>query len=1040
MSSQFVTSYLKLSGRPDLAGWLWRKAPALLFSGDGQHVLWANPAGAALLGARDVADLLGHRFSAAHPITRQVARAKATLRDGQSRLDLLRLGSLRARPLAFRISPLALAGGGGLLALADPAPEPSFHASARDLAAFLAAGSGSAAVIVDGEAVGSPGGFAPHEQLLTAPEAMTVDLPSPVGTVRLFVVPAQAGPAQPIAAPAAPASEAIAVDEAPEQPSTPEPDPAPVAPGVPAAEGLAEPVEAIDAPTASPAPAAAPEEPAAEVETADIAEAKPAEAETAEAATPEREPAPATAAEEPTVEPGPEEEEAPEPAETDAAAGQAAEGAGEPESRPLPSPPRLVEPVETVRFAFQLDAEQRFIAIGKEFASVVGAANADVVGHTFQEVAGRLGLDNAEPAINAMSRRDTWSGVTLYWPVEGSDQKVAVDFAALPAFSRARVFEGFRGFGVCRLRDRKPRDGAAAETANSAAAAEEQSNVVRLPGAPQERPGPRLVRPSLNGLEQDAFRRIAEALGATLPDGSAAEEGAAAPPQPGEDAAPPADTQQEAAAGETAPLPELRVLDRLPLAIAIVRGEEVAYANTAFLDLLLYPSLKAFAAGGGLDGLLERGGRADDDEGAARTLAARRADGSRLPVEARLQRIPWGEAGALIITLKPADEDRAKTLAAELDAARARARQLETILDTATDGVVVLDGEGRISAFNRAAQALFGVEAGEVVGKSFFDLLEDESRTAALDYVDGLASNGVASVLNDGREIIGKVADRGVIPLFITMGRLGDSGKFCAVLRDITQWKKAEEELVAARRAAEAANAQKSEFLAKISHEIRTPLNAVIGFSEVMMEERFGPIGNERYREYLRDIHLSGSHLMSLINDLLDLSKIEAGKIELSFDAVAVNAVIQECVALMQPQANRERIIIRTSLGPDVPSVVADARSLRQIILNLLSNAVKFTQPGGQVIVSTKLEETGEVVIRIRDTGVGMSEKDIEAAMKPFRQLATSGRERFDGTGLGLPLTKAMVEANRASFTITSAIDQGTMVRIAFPSPRVLAG
>jgi signal transduction histidine kinase len=150
--------------------------------------------------------------------------------------------------------------------------------------------------------------------------------------------------------------------------------------------------------------------------------------------------------------------------------------------------------------------------------------------------------------------------------------------------------------------------------------------------------------------------------------------------------------------------------------------------------------------------------------------------------------------------------------------------------------------------------------------------------------------------------------------------------------------------------------------------------------------------------------------------------------------------VIQECVALMQPQANRERIIIRTSLSAGVPNIVADSRSLRQIILNLLSNAIKFTLAGGQVIVSTSLEENGEVVIRIRDTGVGMSEKDIETALKPFRQLAVSGHSRFDGTGLGLPLTKALVEANRAAFAIDSAVNQGTLVRVTFPNTRVLAG
>jgi signal transduction histidine kinase len=276
--------------------------------------------------------------------------------------------------------------------------------------------------------------------------------------------------------------------------------------------------------------------------------------------------------------------------------------------------------------------------------------------------------------------------------------------------------------------------------------------------------------------------------------------------------------------------------------------------------------------------------------------------------------------------------------------------------------------------------------------------------------------------------------------MFMTMGRLGDAPKFCAVLRDITHWKNVEEELVAAKRSAETANSQKSEFLARISHEIRTPLNAIIGFSEVMMEERFGPVGSQRYRDYLHDIHVSGTHMLSLINDLLDLSKIEAGKMELAFESVAVNETIQECVALMQPQANRERIIIRTSLSAEVPNVVADQRSLRQILLNLLSNAVKFTGAGGQVIVATALEDNGEVTLRIRDTGIGMSEKDIETAMKPFRQVGQKARGRGEGTGLGLPLTKALVEANRATFAIDSAPNQGTLVKITFPTTRVLAG
>jgi signal transduction histidine kinase len=258
------------------------------------------------------------------------------------------------------------------------------------------------------------------------------------------------------------------------------------------------------------------------------------------------------------------------------------------------------------------------------------------------------------------------------------------------------------------------------------------------------------------------------------------------------------------------------------------------------------------------------------------------------------------------------------------------------------------------------------------------------------------------------------------------------------MFRDITQWKKAEAELIAAKRQAEDASSAKSDFLAKISHEIRIPLNAIIGFSEVMMEERFGPIGNERYREYLKDMHASGGHLLSLINDLLDLSKIEAGMLELTFTSVALNDLVQQCVAIMQPQANREGVIIGTSLAPALPQIVADARSVRQIVFNLLSNSIKFTAAGGQLTVSTARSAADEVVLRVRDTGIGMSEEEIATALEPFRQLATSARTA--GTGLGLPLTKALVEANRAAFRLHSCPNEGTLVEIAFPATRVLAG
>jgi PAS domain S-box-containing protein len=400
--------------------------------------------------------------------------------------------------------------------------------------------------------------------------------------------------------------------------------------------------------------------------------------------------------------------------------------------------------------------------------------------------------------------------------------------------------------------------------------------------------------------------------------------------------------------------------------------------------------------------------------------------------------VPWNEESALVLmisTQAPAPgEARGDTAA--LRRLESENNELKSILDTATDGVLVLDRAGRVLSANRSAEALFGYEAADFAAlSSFGDLFAPESRRSVLDYFDRVAKNG--SVLDTGREAIALVRRGGLVPLYFTMGRIAGGEKLCAVLRDVTDWKRTEEELINAKQQAERASTAKSEFLAKISHEIRTPLNAIIGFSEVMMEERFGPIGNDRYRQYLRDIHACGGHLISLLNDLLDLSKIEAGKLELSFVSINLNELVQQCVAILQQQANRERVIIRTSLPPNLPPIVADARSVRQIALNLLSNSIKFTGAGGQVIVATALKDAHEVVLRVRDTGPGMSEKELQTAMEPFRQLATANRS--GGSGLGLPISKALAEANRARFHITSQIDSGTLVEVAFPATRVLA-
>jgi signal transduction histidine kinase len=228
------------------------------------------------------------------------------------------------------------------------------------------------------------------------------------------------------------------------------------------------------------------------------------------------------------------------------------------------------------------------------------------------------------------------------------------------------------------------------------------------------------------------------------------------------------------------------------------------------------------------------------------------------------------------------------------------------------------------------------------------------------------------------------------------------------------------------------------DFLAKVSHEIRTPLNSILGFTELMLEERLGAIGNARYKGYVEDIHQSGLYALSLLNDLLDISKIDAGKFDLDFTAVDLPELVEACVNSLQPLAKRERILIRTSLAFNLPAVIADRRRLKQILLNLLSNAIKFTNAGGQVIVSARLIDGGDLRLRVHDNGVGMTEDEIAAAMQPFHQLDTAPRKQT-GTGLGLPITKALADANRARLHIASERGAGTSADVIFPKDRLAA-
>jgi signal transduction histidine kinase len=224
-----------------------------------------------------------------------------------------------------------------------------------------------------------------------------------------------------------------------------------------------------------------------------------------------------------------------------------------------------------------------------------------------------------------------------------------------------------------------------------------------------------------------------------------------------------------------------------------------------------------------------------------------------------------------------------------------------------------------------------------------------------------------------------------------------------------------------------------------MSHELRTPLNAIIGFSDAINAEIFGPMENQKYASYVDDIHASGQHLLALINDLLDVSAIEAGKINLIEEEISIASIVETSLQFVRPLADNGSISLETDMATDLPLLKADRRRVTQVLINLLSNAVKFTNAGGTVTTTARIEDGKELNLSVTDTGIGMDESELAKAMTKFGQIETALTNKNEGTGLGLPLTKGLVELHQGHFTIESEKGKGTMVRVTFPNHRLVA-
>jgi len=391
-------------------------------------------------------------------------------------------------------------------------------------------------------------------------------------------------------------------------------------------------------------------------------------------------------------------------------------------------------------------------------------------------------------------------------------------------------------------------------------------------------------------------------------------------------------------------------------------------------------------------------------------------------------------------------KERASTLEEQIQIDEQRHRDelqgshdmLLRVIDAMPVMVSATDRDGRFMFVNSSFAQRFGWPAAEMIGKLPSALRADAETRATMErhrqIVDGHRPPGSWEqeiALPDGRRRV----------LLTSLALLRDAADqpsmVVSAALDITDRKEAELALIAAKEEAELASRSKTEFLANMSHELRTPLNAIIGFSQLMADEVMGPLGSARYTSYARDICASGQHLLSIIGDILDVSKLEAGRVEIDEEEFEVPQIIRDLLHLVIERARSLEVGIDLEVPADLPRVRGDSLKLKQVLLNLITNAIKFSHPGGRVLVRGAVEPDG-LHLSVIDHGIGMDEHEVKTAVTRFGQVASPWSRKHHGTGLGLPLAIGLVELHGGRLTIDSVKDQGTTVTVVMPLSRLV--
>jgi PAS domain S-box-containing protein len=363
---------------------------------------------------------------------------------------------------------------------------------------------------------------------------------------------------------------------------------------------------------------------------------------------------------------------------------------------------------------------------------------------------------------------------------------------------------------------------------------------------------------------------------------------------------------------------------------------------------------------------------------------------------------------------------------------------VRNLLDHSPAIIAIRDTEGRFRLINRAYERMFGLKNEQVVGKSLRDVMPEAFSEDLSDYDRTVIETG-KPMIHEHRADLTYGGDTLMSVRFPIIDEKGAVAAVGSIATDVTDARMAEQNLHMALMKAEQASRAKSEFLANASHELRTPLNSIIGFSDVLKMETFGPLGSDENKEYVEFINRSGKHLLQVIGGILDLSKIEAGEEILTEEEIDLIELVVEASNLVRAQAAENGLSLHEEIAADLPPLCADRLKIYQILLNLLSNAIKFTPEGGTVTTRAFIDAEGRMTISVQDTGIGIAAGDLEIIMEPFGQVGEAYTRSMGGTGLGLALVKSMAELHGATVAVESELGKGTTVTTRFPSERTLS-